>query len=254
MSKMKKIVSAGPLVLEAVYPRCSAADSPKQRAGKRKLSSEAQQRMNRKYSWQKLELQLAANYLPGDLFVTLTYDNDHLPANRTQAERCFAYFLRKLRARRGKRSQPVVHWSTEHLHEHESHWEDRRWHHHLCVNATGADFDMIRSCWPYGSNLSFKVIRIDRDNTYAQLAQYMCKEPRDRPGLRSWSYTRNAKHPETETFVVPDDTPLQPPRGSTVIEEASDRTEWGSMRYVKYLAPNWRRGIRRPRPRPKRRR
>ena len=43
--KTKKIIQAGALVLEAVYPRGSAHDSPRTRAGKRKLSSEAQQRM-----------------------------------------------------------------------------------------------------------------------------------------------------------------------------------------------------------------
>ena len=254
MAKMKKIIVAGPMVLEAIYPRGSAHDSPKQRAGKRKLSSEAQQRMNQKYSWQKLELQLAANYVPGDLWVTLTYDDEHLPQSRAQAERCFAYFLRKLRAARGRRSQPVIHWNSEHKHEHESYWEDRRWHHHFFVNATGADFETIRRCWIYGSNVHFEAVRIDKDHSYEAMAKYLCKEARDRPGLRSWSYPRNAKHPEVETFSVPDDTPLQPPKGATVYEEASERTEFGAYRYVKYLAPNWRRGIRRPRPRPKRRR
>lgn len=255
MAKTKKIISAGPLVLEAIYPRGSAHDSPRQRAGKRKLSSEAQQRMNQKYSWQKLELQLAANYLPGDLWVTLTYDDEHLPATRAQAERCFSYFLRKLRSSRGKRSQPVVHWCTEHKHESEDRKRHRRWHHHFCVNATGADFETIRRCWIYGSNVEIEIMQIDRDHSYEALARYMCKEARDRPGLRSWSYTRNAKHPETETFTVPDDTPLQAPKGSTLFEEASDRTEFGSYRYIKYLAPNWRRCCRgRPCAKPKRKR
>ena len=53
-------------------------DSPRARASKRKLSSEAQKRMNAKYSYQKLELMLAANFLPGDLVVSLTYDDRHL--------------------------------------------------------------------------------------------------------------------------------------------------------------------------------
>lgn len=251
--KTKKIISAGPLVKEAIYPRGKASDSPKVRAAKRKLSSEAQQRMNHKYSYQKLELQLAANYMPGDLWVTLTYDDTHLPGDRAEAEKCFKAFLRRLRAR-WKGSRPVVHWCTEHKNEHEDFYRHRRWHHHFCINATGADFELIRSCWIYGCNIEIRRIKIDKDHSYESLARYMCKEPRDRPGLRSWSYTRNAKHPEVETFAVPDDTPLQPPKGATVYEDAAERTEFGSFRYVKYLAPNWRRGYRRPRPKPKRRR
>ena len=126
--KTKKIVVAGPLVMEAIYPRGSAHDTPRQRAGKRKLSSEAQQRMNAKYSYQKLELQLAANYMPGDLWVTVTYDDAHLPESRAEAELRFKYFLRKLRAARGRKAAPVVHWCTEHKHEHEDYYQHRRWH------------------------------------------------------------------------------------------------------------------------------
>ena len=36
-------------------------------------------------------------------------------------------------------------------------------------------------------------------------------------------------------MTVDDDTPLQAPKGSTVIEEAGERTEYGSYRYIKYL-------------------
>lgn len=251
--KTKKIVVAGPLVMEAIYPRGSAHDTPRQRAGKRKLSSEAQQRMNAKYSYQKLELQLAANYMPGDLWVTVTYDDEHLPESRAEAELRFKYFLRKLRAARGRKAAPVVHWCTEHKHEHEDYYQHRRWHHHFFLNASGDDFELIRRCWIYGSNIEIVTIKIDKDHSYESLARYMCKESRDRPGQRCWSYTRNAKHPETETFMVPDDTPLQAPRGATIFEEASDRTEYGSFRYVKYLAPNWRKGVRRPGARRRRR-
>ena len=244
--KTKKIIVAGSLVMEAIYPRGSSHDSPQVRAKKRKLSSEAQQRMNAKTSWQKLELQLAANYRPGDLWVTVTYDDEHLPSSRKEADLRFSYFLRKLRAARGKRSAPVVHWNAEHKHEHEDRLQHRRWHHHFFLNATGDDYEQIRQCWIYGSNIEIVPLVIDKDHSYEALARYMCKESKDRPGLRTWSYTRNAKHPETETFPVPDDTPLQPPKGSTVYEEASERTEYGSYRYVKYLAPNWRSGKRRP--------
>ena len=97
-------------------------------------------------------------------------------------------------------------------------------------------------------------MKIDKDHSYEALARYMCKEAKDRPGLRSWSCTRNAKRPEVETFPVPDDTPLNAPKGATVYEESSDRTEFGSFRYIKYLAPNWRKIRRRPRPPRKRKR
>lgn len=244
--KTKKIISAGPLVLEAVYPRGAAHDGPKLRAGKRKLSSEAQQRMNAKYSYQKLELMLAANFMPGDLIVTLTYDDKHAPSSRKEATARLKKFRALLAGDRKPRGVPLTMiWATENV------FGVGRWHHHCVINASGADFDEIRRCWPYGSNIEIRRLQIDKDHSYEALARYMCKEAREKPGLRSWSYTRNCRHPEVETFPVPDDTPLQPPKGATIYEEAVERNDYGSFRYVKYLAPNWRK---RPRPKASRRR
>ena len=69
---MKKILTAGALVKEVIYTRAAGREPAKVRAAKRKASTEAQQLMNAKYSWQKLELMLAANFVPGDLVVTPT--------------------------------------------------------------------------------------------------------------------------------------------------------------------------------------
>ena len=237
--KTKKIVSAGPLVLEAVYPRGAAHDAPPIRAGKRKLSTEAQQRMNAKYSYRKLELMLAANSLPGDLIVTLTYDNEHAPPTRQEAVARLKKFRAQLtKARKARGCSLVMIWATENV------FDQGRWHHHAVINASGADFDEIRRCWPYGSNVEIEKLKIDKNHSYEGIARYMCKEARERPGLRSWSYTRNCRHPEIETFPVPDDTPLQAPKGATIYEEATERNDYGSFRFVKYLAPNWRRAKR----------
>lgn len=239
--KTKKIISAGPLVLEAIYPRGSAQDSPRVRAGKRRLSSEAQQRLNQKHSFRKLELLLAANFVPGDWVVTLTYDDEHLPRSRQQAVARLKEFRRLLSQRRKQRGQQLVMvWNAENV------FDQGRWHHHCVINACGEDFALLRELWPWGSDVEIQTLRIDRDHSYEAIARYLCKEQRERPALRSWSYTRSCRQPEIETMAVPDDTPLQPPKGATIYEDQRRQNEFGSWRYVKYLAPNWRRGIRRP--------
>ena len=75
MAKRKKIIVAGSLVLESVYPAVNSRDRTGVRTGKHKISSEAQRRMNAIYSYQKLELLLAANFTEGDLVCTFTYDD-----------------------------------------------------------------------------------------------------------------------------------------------------------------------------------
>ena len=236
MAKTKKIISAGPLVVEALYPRCSRHDSPAARAAKQKASSEAQQRMNRIYSFQKLELMLAANFpTPGSaLVLALTYDDTHLPPDRKAAAARLKRFRTRLAAARKARGQRLVmFWNTEHAHG------AGRWHHHVVINATGDDLDLIRSLWAEGDNIEARPLRVDKEHNYETLARYLAKEGPERPGCRSWSYTRNAVKPEMETFTVPDDTQLQPPSGSTILRDVTERTDYSYYRVVKYLAAGW---------------
>ena len=63
--------------------------------------------------------------------------------------------------------------------------------------------------WGQGE-CEFNALRVDKKKNYETLARYMAKEERDKVGQRSWSYTRNAKKPEVESFSVREFTPLRP--------------------------------------------
>ena len=249
--KTKKIIVAGPLVKVAIYPRGNGRDSQKTRAAKRKLSSEAQQRLNAKYRKDKLELELAANMLPKDHWCTFTFRNEDLPKDEKGVEAAFKACRRLLSKAYGKQ-MPVIYWRAEHKHESDDFRSDRRWHIHACIQArSGTDYETIRSCWRYGW-VDIEPIQIDKDHSYAQLAAYMVKEPLDRPGAHAWHNTRNAKKPEVETFPVPDDTTLQAPKGTLICEDWHDRNEYGFAQYLKYVEI---RGLHpKGRPRAKRRR
>lgn len=232
MAKFKKVIVAGPLVVECVYPAPHPQDSVGVRAGKKEMSSEAQRRMNLKYAWQKLELLIAANYGVKDLWITFTYDDEHLPTSRKKANAIMKAFLRKLRAARAARGQELRYiYVTEHKHG------DGRWHHHVLINSTGEDYLEIMRLWEQGG-VEFKQIRIDRDKNYETLARYMCKEQRDKVGQRLWSGSRNLRKPEKECFRVPNDTPLSvPATAQLTFEDTGDVTTiFGHYRYIKYLA------------------
>lgn len=239
-NKTRKIITAGLLVVEAIYPRVERRDNERVRAAKHKASSEAQKRMNAIYSFQKLELSLAANYRAGDLWITVTYDDEHLPKSRAEAKRRFAYFLQKLSAERKAQGQEaVVHWNSEHKHQHEDYWQDRRWHHHFTLNATGEDYELIRRLWTYGSNIEIRKLKLDKDYTFEALARYMCKEAPDKVGQHCWSCTRNAKKPEVETVRVESDEQLQIPRGALKLENYKGEGQYAKWNVVKYLVPGW---------------
>lgn len=229
-TKWKKIIVAGSLVLEAVYPAISGKDAPKVRQAKRKVSSEAQQRMNQKYSYQKLELILAANFVPGDLVVTFTYDNEHLPFSRKGAEGKLKYFRAKLAAARQQRGEELrMVWNCEHKHG------DGRWHHHTVINSTGEDYEEILRLWGQGE-VEITKLRVDKDKNYETLARYLAKEEREKLGQRAWSYTRSCRKPQVEVMRVEADTPLNPPKGALVFEQASEHTQYGAYQFIKYLA------------------
>ena len=160
------------------------------------------------------------------------------------------WFLREARfvnaARQALGQELRYIYVTEHKHG------DGRWHHHVLINATGDDFDLVRKLWAQGG-VEFKPLRIDKDKNFETLARYMCKEQRDKVGLRLWSGSRNLNKPERECWRVPDDTPLAPPSSSPlVLEDTGDVvTAYGHYRYVKYLAAGWQLT---PRPRAKRKR
>lgn len=232
MAKFKKIIVAGPLVVECVYPAPNPRDSLGVRQGKKALSSEAQRRMNLKYAYQKLELEIAANFGTRDIYATLTYDDAHLPASREKAISRVNVFVKKLRSARLKQGQELRYiYVTEHKHG------DGRWHHHILINSTGSDYDLIRTLWGQG-NVEFKSLRVDREKNYETLARYFCKEQRDKVGQRLWSGSQNLRKPEKECFRVSNDTPLSPPpNASIVFDDTGDvTTAYGHYRYIKYLA------------------
>ena len=229
--KTEKTITAGRLIRKAIYPRAAARESARIRQAKRKMSTEAQQRLNAKYSWEKLELMLAANFGPGDLFVTLTFDDEHLPEDRSQVSAIFKKFRHEIQEiRKAQGQEAVIIWGFENVHD------SGRWHVHLVINATGNDFVEILRCWPYGSDVEILRLQVDREKNYESLARYMCKERRDRQGLRSWSCTRNCKRPEVETRIVPDDADISAPEDVMILEDASKRTEWAEYHYIKYIA------------------
>ena len=258
VAKTLKRIDAGGIKVDVLTYRRSRYDTPDQRAAKQKASSAAQRRMNQIYSYQKLELVLAMNYptAGSGLVVTLTYDDAHMPKDRPTAQARLKYFLQKLRKARKAAGlpEPVVVGAPEILTS-----DSGRWHHHIVIDNTGNDLDMLRSCWIYGNDVQAKKLRVDEEKNHETLARYMSKELREcqeyesRPGLHSWSCTRNAKRPEVDTITVDDDYEIAAPEGSTVLMDYKDPDNPFSSHIIKYRFDSARIGHKAPRARRRRR-
>ena len=153
MAKTKRLKkqTAGRLVRAVCYTQVLSTDAPRARAEKAKCSTAARRKLNYRFAYQKLQMQLAANFTRRDLYVTLTYDDAHLPPNRKAAKKQVAAFFDRMRRqyRRAGRELRYV-YVTQELQSDGS----RRLHHHLIISATGAgDYDTIRALWPNGDNV-----------------------------------------------------------------------------------------------------
>lgn len=254
--KKRITIDGGAVVYVLEHPVRERGDSEKVRAAKSKATSEAQKLRNQILSTRELELRLAVNYpTPGSgLVIVLSYDDEHLPKSRKEAQRRFKYFLQKLRAERRAASlpEPRVIYAPEALTS-----ESGRWHHHIVVDNTGDDLDMIRRCWIYGSDIDCTPIRVDEEKNHETLARYMSKELREaqeyecRPGLHGWGCTRNCLKPEVDVVLVDEDERLDPPHGATLLLHEHRRTEFAGYEIIKYRLGSA--AFRRP-PRAKRRR
>ena len=255
---------AGPLYQASLCSRCRGSDTQRQRAEKKKKTSETQKRMNEKNAYRKLTRQLAANFPTAGsaLIVTCTYDEKHLPRSRKPSEcrrkvqehvRSFLDRLRRMRAAAGL-PEPRAFWSIEVLTS-----RSGRWHAHMVIDNTGQDYEMIRKAWIYGESMDFRPLRTDKVKNWETLARYMTKESREcqdelcRPGLNSWSHTRNIRKPERRTRIVPDSFVIPIPRNAVNVVIDRYESEYCSTMFVSYWLPEGA-DSRRPRARRKPRR
>ena len=237
MSKILRKIQSGRLVYAVVYTAPTAGDSPRQRAQKRQASTAAREKLNARTSFQKLERTLAANFDDGDLFLTLTYDDKHLPDGREAAVRRIRSFLSRLRKARKERGQ-LLHY----IYVTEGCNPGGRLHHHVVLNATGDDLEEIRRLWIYGDNLELRRLTFHRDHTYEDLASYLTKEPREwghpQVGERTGTPSLGLAHPEPETETVPDCVTLSaPPEADILSREGPVVNGYGEFAWIKYLLP-----------------
>ena len=228
MKKRKRVVRAGNLVWATICTPPAPNDPEHVRAAKSRATTAARKALNQKAACRRLEMLLAANFTPRDFHLILTYRPDDLPDTRKEAVKRLRKFLAQLRAYRKARGLPLKYvYATEGLHG------DKRFHHHLVINATAGDYDLIRSLWIWGDQVDLERIA-DRD--YGGLARYLTKEAAEgKPnGVQSWTPSRGLTKPTVETSWVDGDETLTAPAGCYVIEREDKQNEFAGYSYIHY--------------------
>lgn len=228
MAKRKTTISAGRLRKVVLYTAPEPRDGQRARAEKSRATTAAHKAMNDKAARSRLEMLIAANFRPRDLFVTLTYRDEDLPPKRAAAVKNVRAFLAKLRTVRRMRGRVFRYiYTTEEKHG------EARLHHHLIMTGTGSDIEEIRSLWPHGDVVEFEYIGARGGDV---LSAYMTKESIEgKPvGAQMWTCSKGLVKPVVKSEIVPNNTALAAPFDSHIIERDERQTEFGSYQYIKY--------------------
>lgn len=225
-----KILQAGDVWYACQYTSLRGGVSKEHRAAKSRISSMVREAMNFRTSYQKLWLILEATFDPvRDLYVTLTYRDANLPNRKESADRRLTYFIRALREhRKAKGEELVCVLATEGYHS------GGRLHHHIFINGTGDDYDIIHKLWqrdgdqveiwPFGCKSAW------------EHAQYVTKEPREwgrrHVGDRIWRASRNVKRPVISYDDVTAGTLLSAPPGAYVELSNTEDNVYGRFQYL----------------------
>lgn len=235
MAKRLKTITAGRLVVVGCWSIPSPRSTQAERRGLREISSAAQMAINNRHAWQKLEGLLATNFGRRDLHVVLTYDDAHLPASRRAAVDKCRRFLAQLRAVRRSRGQELKYvYVTEQLSA-----EGGRLHHHLVLNGTGRDLEVLEGLWPWGG---LELEGLDVWQGYEALAKYLTKEAREvgrpEPGRRCWAASLNLAKPRVESETVRDNLTVAAPPGAIILSAPPPvRNQFGEFVTIKYYLP-----------------
>lgn len=226
--KTLKTMTAGRYVLACAYPKIAQKDTPEARSKKKTAQTQAQAAMNLKYSYQKCLLCIAENF-PDGFFVSLTYDDEHLSKNRSEAKKNIQRFIRAMRKEYGRYHAVFGYmYSTEGKHG------EKRLHHHMIVAPVENAEELYKSMWKNGLA---DVERVSANEIQA-LARYFTKEASEdsrKVGERAWTPSKGLRQPITETVTVPDNCGIDPPAGSVLLDRQAYSSEYGKPKRYSIL-------------------
>ncbi|MBQ3503687.1 MAG: hypothetical protein IJA75_03150 [Oscillospiraceae bacterium] len=230
----RKIIRAGRLWMAVQYSAIRGPDPLTRREARAQISSPARESLNAKLSWQKLMLSLAANFRRDDLVVTLTYRDADLPARREDADRRLTNFIRALRAVRAAEGQSLTYIRTT-----EGYHSGGRFHHHLVINSTGEDYEIIRDLWKRnGDNVDFEPFGDDGPERWGK---YLTKEPREKGrkhvGDRTWRSSIHMKKPDVKSELVDEGDALLPPAGAFITDKTECQNCYGQFCHMMAVLP-----------------
>lgn len=183
----------------------------------------------------RLARTLNCNFKAGDLFLTLKYSDERLPASREEAEKMVRNFMRRLSRAYLKATGKKLRWVLVTADRSSKTGQPVRLHHHIVMDAV--DWALVAAHWPKDQ---FSARMLDGSGDYTAVARYMVKNAGYERGKKTWSTSVGLNKPvftapepvrETGSFRVPKEAKV-------VKREVTEDAESGfSAAYIRYVLP-----------------
>ena len=210
-------------------------DKPRPRGKRRGKSLASQIERNMRETIKRLARIINCNFRGGDVFVTLKYNDQRLPATREEAAKLAKKFLRQVGAAYRRETGQKLKYILVTADVSSKTGLPCRLHHHLVL--PGVSWKLCKKFWP-DDQIRYRVM--DNGGDYTAVAVYMIKNTGYRRGQRSWSTSQGLEKPE---FFPPEPVKelgsFRVPKDGVVAErEIKEDAESGFCgAYIRYVVP-----------------
>lgn len=189
---LKEIRAGEQLELE-IYPQFTRKEDIPIEGQIKRDNSRAQKNLNDKNAKKYVERLINQNFNDGDIWITLTYDDAHLPPDGDidTAIKNMQKYISRINYQRRKRGLPNAKYI--YVTEYDPAAEIR-WHNHMVMDGA-LDMDTVESCWKQSSRNEVRKLRKD-ENGLSGLANYIVKEKDRIKSERRWNSSKGLKKPD----------------------------------------------------------
>lgn len=188
-----KEIRAGEQLEIEIYPQFKKLEDVPVEGWIKRDNRKAQKNLNDKNSRKYVERLINQNFSNGDIWITLTYDDKHLPEDGDidAAVKNMQKYISRINYQRKKRGLQKAKYVyvTEYNPN-----EKIRWHHHMIMDGA-LDMDAVEACWKQSSRNEVRKLRKD-ENGLSGLANYIVKEKERIRGERRWNSSKGLKKPD----------------------------------------------------------
>lgn len=188
-----KEIKAGDQFEVEIYPQFRKMSEVPREGQKVVKDNRAQNNLNDKNARKFVERKVNANFGDGDIWMTATYDDEHLPpdGDMDAANRDMVNFISRINYQRKKRGLPKAKWIYVTEYDKDA---AIRWHHHIIMDGD-LDMDVVEQCWKKGRRNEVRRLKRD-DNGLSGLANYIVKQKDRLKSEKRWHCSRGLRNPD----------------------------------------------------------